>query len=240
MAMKNNSSLVIREGFTITAHAGAMSLPENSIIALRRAINAGVDVVEMDVTLRPDGTPVIIHSETPKQNEGVLLDEALSVVAESDKIKINLDLKQFENINEVQKLVLKHGLNERVFFTGIEENAIETVKSQCPLIPYYLNKSIDKALKNRIEYSQSLANKILELGCVGLNCSYKGMSKNIVEAVHKNGLLVSVWTVDSKSDIEKMLTLCVDNITTRKPLKIKALIHYEKLKSKIVNEADDS
>ncbi len=214
----------IREGFTITAHAGAMSLPDNSILALKQAIIAGVDVVEMDVTLRPDGTPVIIHSETPKQNEGVLLDEAFSAVAESEKIKINLDLKHFKNINEVQKLAVKHGLNERVFFTGVEENVVDTVKSQCPLIPSYLNESIDKVLKNSTEYSQSLADKILVLGCIGLNCSYKSISKRMVEAMHNNGLLVSVWTVNNKRDIEKMLSLSVDNITTRKPLKIKQLI----------------
>ncbi|MEI6579296.1 MAG: glycerophosphodiester phosphodiesterase [Eubacteriales bacterium] len=216
--------LKLPEGFTITSHAGAMSLPDNSLIALCEAIKVGADIVEMDVSIHPDGTPVIIHSETPKQNEGVLLDEAFAVVAESDNVKINLDLKTFKNISPVQDLAVKHGLLKRVFFTGVEESSIEIVKTQCSLIPYFLNASTDSALKNNVEYAQELSDRLIQLGCVGLNCSFGGISKTLVDVLHKNSLLISVWTVNRKADMRRMLSISVDNITTRKPVKLKLMI----------------
>ena len=225
MAKISLDGLRLPEGFTVTAHAGAMSLPDNSLISLNQAIKAGADIVEMDVTFRPDGTPVMIHKETPKQNEGVSLDEAFEVVAASDSVKINLDIKSSSNLPAVQELALEHGLIERVFFTGVGEESIEQVKTKCPQIPYYLNYSPDKKLSKTGEYAKSLVEKLLYLGCIGLNCSYGEISKTIVEVLHENGLLVSVWTVDRKIDMYRMLSLSVDNITSRKPDKLLTVIN---------------
>ena len=225
MAKISLDGLRLPEGLTVTAHAGAMSLPDNSLISLNQAIKAGADVVEMDVTFRPDGTPVMIHKETPKQNEGVSLDEAFEVVAASDSVKINLDIKSLSNLSAVQELALEHGLIERVFFTGVGEKSIEQVKVKCPQIPYYLNFSPDKKLFDSREYAQTLSGKLKNLGCIGLNCSYGEISKTIVEVLHENGLLVSVWTVDRKIDMCRMLSLSVDNITSRKPDKLLTVIN---------------
>ena len=225
MAKISLDGLRLPEGFTVTAHAGAMSLPDNSLISLNRAIKAGADVVEMDVTFRPDGTPVMIHKETPKHNEGVSLDEAFEVVVASDSVKINLDIKSSSNLPAVQELALEHGLIERVFFTGVGEKSIEQVKVKCPQIPYYLNFSPDKKLFDSREYAQTLSGKLKNLGCIGLNCSYGEISKTIVEVLHENGLLVSVWTVDRKIDMYRMLSLSVDNITSRKPDKLLTVIN---------------
>ena len=225
MAKISLDGLRLPEGFTVTAHAGAMFLPDNSLISLNQAIKAGADVVEMDVTFRPDGTPVMIHKETPKQNEGVSLDEAFEVVAASDSVKINLDIKSSSNLSAVQELALEHGLIERVFFTGVGEKSIEQVKVKCPQIPYYLNFSPDKKLFDSREYAQTLSGKLKNLGCIGLNCSYGEISKTIVEVLHENGLLVSVWTVDRKIDMYRMLSLSVDNITSRKPDKLLTVIN---------------
>jgi len=214
----------LRDGFTITAHAGAMSLPDNSIEAIEQAIYAGADIVEMDVSLRPDGTPVIIHSEKPNQDEGILLDDAFSVVSESKTVKINLDLKRFDNIHEVQKLAEKHDLLNRIFFTGVDEKYAKSVQLQCPLIPSLLNVSIKLPFFKSSEYAQYLADKIISLNCIGLNCSYKGISSELVEIMHNNDLIVSVWTVNKEKDMLKMLSLSVDNITTRDILKLKDIV----------------
>jgi glycerophosphoryl diester phosphodiesterase len=112
-----------------------------------------------------------------------------------------------------------------VFFTGVGEESIEQVKTKCPQIPYYLNYSPDKKLSKTGEYAKSLVEKLLYLGCIGLNCSYGEISKTIVEVLHENGLLVSVWTVDRKIDMCRMLSLSVDNITSRKPDKLLTVIN---------------
>jgi len=49
----------------IISHRGNSSqFPENTIAAILSAIDAGADVVEIDVQLSADGIPVVIHDET--------------------------------------------------------------------------------------------------------------------------------------------------------------------------------
>ena len=45
-------------------------------------------------------------------------------------------------------------------------------------------------------------------------------SKKMVEIFHKEGLMVSVWTVNKEKDMHKVLPLGCDNITTRQPTKL--------------------
>lgn len=49
----------------VVAHRGGVSLaPENSLLAIERAMALGVDAVEVDVRLSADGVPVVIHDAT--------------------------------------------------------------------------------------------------------------------------------------------------------------------------------
>lgn len=49
----------------VIAHRGGASLaPENSLLAIERAISLGCDAVEVDVRLSSDGFPVVIHDAT--------------------------------------------------------------------------------------------------------------------------------------------------------------------------------
>ncbi len=51
--------------FMITAHRGASyEFPENTLMAMEKAIECGVDMVEFDVTHTRDGVPVILHDTT--------------------------------------------------------------------------------------------------------------------------------------------------------------------------------
>lgn len=215
--------LQITENFTITAHAGAMNLPDNSLPAISAAVAANVDVVEIDLTFRPDGTPIMVHDSNPGPNDGVLLDDAFAVVAKSDKICINLDCKSLQNMPDVYKLLEKYQMVSRAFFTGVDESSLSTIKAQCP-IPYYLNYTIDKKDRDSRECAQALADKMIAQGFIGLNCSFDEISRTYIDVMHKNGLLVSAWTVNNTMDMYRMLSLSVDNITTKRPLELKTII----------------
>ena len=50
---------------SIYAHRGVSAhLPENTLAAFSRAIELGVDGIELDVHLSADGIPVVIHDDT--------------------------------------------------------------------------------------------------------------------------------------------------------------------------------
>lgn len=204
------------EGFMVTFHAGALGTKPNTLDSIEKALAYGAKVVEFDVTFRPDGTAVIIHSDAPKADEGVLLGEALALVASDKECKINLDIKSTANLPEVDKLVKKHGLFDRVFYTGVFADWVETVKENSA-IPYYLNHKLTAEEATDKEKLQALAEKIISLGAIGLNSNFRNASKLATEVMHKNGLLVSLWTANKPSDMAKVIACLPDNITTKKP-----------------------
>ena len=56
----------------IVAHRGIWSdAPENSLLSIRRAIEAGYDVVEIDVRRTADGEFVLLHDDTLERTTGV-------------------------------------------------------------------------------------------------------------------------------------------------------------------------
>ncbi len=217
------SPLALPSAFTITAHSGAMGLPNNSAVAIKAAVQAGFDIVEIDLSFWPDGTPVVIHDSEPKQNKGLLLEEALAIIAKSDKTKINVDCKSSANMAEVYRLMLAYGLEERAFFTGVFEETRDEIITDCPL-PYYLNCTTDAERRNDRAYARDLALKVKDGGYLGINCDFKQVSPEIIDAMHAQGLLVSLWTVNNSSDMIKTLSLGPDNITTKHPHRLLWLI----------------
>lgn len=215
------------DGFTVTYHAGALNTAPNTVSSVEAATEDNAQIVEFDVSFRPDGTPVIIHNSEPDSTQGVFLDEALRVVAEHPKCKINLDIKSMKNLGVVDELVKRYGLFDRVFYTGVFEDWVETVKSTSD-IPYYLNYNVSaNELKNEAVW-QAIADKVKNCGAVGINSNYRNTNKRLVEFMQKNGLLVSLWTVNKIADMPKVLAYCPDNITTKKPQFLKRLAFNQK------------
>lgn len=211
------------EGFTLTYHAGALKTKPNTVESIEAALADGASVVEFDVSFRPDGTAVIIHADKPNENEGVLLDEALAAVAKDKNCRINLDIKSTANLPQVDALVNNHGLFERVFYTGVFRDWVETVKANSA-IPYYLNHKVSAEEAASTSLLQKLAEEIISLGAIGLNSNFSNANATVTEVMHKNGLLVSLWTVNSSKNAAKVISYLPDNITTKKPHLIKNMI----------------
>lgn len=204
------------EGFTVTFHAGALGTKPNTLDSIRKSLEYGAEVIELDVTFRPDATAVIIHSSSPESDEGVLLCEALKIVAADEKCRINLDIKSTSNLPEVDRLVKEYGLFERVFYTGVFEDWVEAVEKNSD-IAYYVNHNLTAEEAASEEMLQELAERIISLGAIGLNSNLKNASALATKVMHKNGLLVSLWTANKPSDTAKIITCLPDNLTTKKP-----------------------
>lgn len=217
-----HKNVSLPENFTLTAHTGCENTADNSLEAIRMGYVSGADIVEFDLNFGSDGLPVLSHDEP---TAGVVtLEETFMILAEYENLKINIDVKNAENLKAVVDLSEKYGLRDRIFYTGIEEAKVEAVKSQTPDVLYYLNVDVDKTKKADREYLISLAEKVESLGAVGINMWYGACSKELVSVFRERGLLVSVWTVNSELDMLRMLELSPDNITTRNSSKLKELV----------------
>jgi len=221
--LKQKPEINLPEGFTITCHTGALYTAANSLKSIETSIDWGAQIVEFDVSFRPDGTPVIIHNSKPNQNQGILFEKALDEVAKSDTCKINLDIKSTANLPAVDELVKAKGLEDRVFYTGVFEDWIKTVKNNSS-IPFFINFNPNKKESNSKEYVDRIIKTAKETGAIGINSNFRGVSKLMVDTLKENGLLVSLWTANKIPDMLEALSFCPDNITTKKPHILKKLI----------------
>lgn len=204
---------------TVTYHAGALGTEDNSLDSIRTAVAHGAQIVEFDVSFRPDGTPVIIHDGHPGANDGALLADALAIVAESDSCRINLDLKSTANLPAVDRLVQAAGLSTRVFYTGVSVAWVRTVR-RTSAIPYYLNFS---NARTRIGIA-ALTALLKATGALGLNANYRMATAAEVTALHRHGLAVSFWTLNELPDMARILRTAPDNVTSRRPDLLEALL----------------
>lgn len=213
------------EGFTVTAHSGCEGTADNSVEYLEKALALQVPVLEVDVCTRNDGTPVLLHAQTADDGEGVLLEDALRrIAAASETAKVNLDLKSFTNIPGIYEVLVRTGMLSRCFFTGVTAEHTQLVKIDAPGVPYYLNAELNVLRLEDDGYLSGLAHEVQRSGAVGLNCHYNYASKSLIRVFHDADLKVSFWTADNKLVQRNLLTMGPDNITTRRPVRLQALI----------------
>lgn len=214
---------ILSNNFTYTAHTGCVNTKDNSLEAIEAGEKFGADIVEFDLNFLPDGTPVLSHDK-PKGKE-VTLEEAFKKVSEYENLKANVDVKNVQNLKAVYPLAQKYGLENRIFYTGISLDFVEAVKKDSPEVPYYLNVSVEKPKKQTPEYLEGLVKTVKESGAVGINFNKDHATKKLVDAFHKHDLLVSIWTVNKEKKMYEILLLSPDNITTRRPDKMKEILN---------------
>lgn len=213
--------------FTVTAHTGCMDTKANSIDSILKGFEIGADIIEFDLNFDSNGTPLLSH-DAPKGGE-VTLDEAFATLAKCEGLKANVDVKTVEAIEKIAPLAKKHGVLDRIFFTGVHEGFVEAVKIKAPEIEYYLNVGVASKWKQSDKYLKALVEKVKSSGAVGINFNKNNATKKLVNTFHKNGLLVSIWTVDTKRMMKKIIYLSPDNITTRKPDELIEMINNKTL-----------
>ena len=218
-----STEITLPKEFTITAHTGCMNTEENSIESMEKGIENGAKIIEFDVRFLSDGTPVLAHDE-PRGNE-LKLQDAFEFLANHKEIRANVDMKSTDNMMMVQHLAEECGVMEQIFFTGIGMDFLDAVKAGSPKIPYYLNVDVEKSKNTDKEYLLSLVEKVKDAGAIGINFNYKNASKELVEVFHENELLVSIWTVDDKYNMYKILSFEPDNMTTRNPDKLSEIVN---------------
>ncbi len=207
-----NEPLNGKGNVTVTAHSGCMGLPDNSIEAMEKGIEAGAQIVEFDLNYTAEGEPVLNH-DTPENPDGyVTLAQAFEFLSEHKDIRANVDVKSTAYLEKLEPLAEEYGVTEQLFFTGLNEDDIPVAKEKAPNVPYYLNTGVE--MDTDLE---ALAKKAAELGAIGINLNWKDCTIKLVKVCHSLGLEVSVWTVNEERGAKEMALIGVDNITSRNP-----------------------
>ena len=211
-------------------HRGARAYePENTLRSFKRALEIGVDAVELDVRQTKDNQLVVIHDSDVKKttngkglvNELTLkeikefsaekgekiptLKEALDFLDKKAKILIELKETGFEE--KVLSIVHGNGLQKNVIIVSFIEEALRKIRE--------LDTEVETGLiyvkhKNPIEAA-------LELKAGYLISFYKFTHTANVQKAHENGLKVVVWTINEPGEVAEYAKKGVDGIASDKP-----------------------
>ncbi|WP_099467536.1 glycerophosphodiester phosphodiesterase [Konateibacter massiliensis] len=233
----------------ITAHrGGAAYAPENTMAALMAAIEVKSDYAEIDVQETKDGVVVLLHDSSLKRTTGynryiwdVTFDEvemldagskfgrkfsgekvpALEEVIQYCKGKINLNIEIKSNghndniVSNVLKVIEENEANDYCVITSMDYSLLSEVKEINPDIRTgYILKMAFGNFENKINADF-------------LSIKHTYASKKVIAAAHDAGKEVHVWTVNSRSDIERMKLLDVDNIITDRPVTVREVYASE-------------
>ncbi|MBR4626538.1 MAG: glycerophosphoryl diester phosphodiesterase membrane domain-containing protein [Ruminococcus sp.] len=235
-----NSGLFTRT--QISAHRGfSTAAPENTRYAFEAALESDTDYIELDVQLTKDGKLVVFHDNTldrTTNGTGLLTEHTYDELMElSAGCKFGDGTEYADarimTLEEVLRLVGKDKmLNIEIKDVGDAECAVEmtvdlitkyNITTSCyvssfsyPLMRQVkrLEPKIKTALIANVATSTSFS-RLKDIDAVSLN--YLFVNKSVVNAAHRNGKRVFVWTVNSREDIEEMIVLGVDNIITNDP-----------------------
>jgi glycerophosphoryl diester phosphodiesterase len=211
-------------------HRGARAYePENTIRSFKKAIEIGVDAVELDVRKTKDGQLVVIHDPDMKRTtdgKGLVSEltlkeikafstekgEKIPTLKETldfldKKVKILIELKEAGVEEEVLALVRENGLQKSVIVTSFLENALQKVRE------------LDKDIATGLIYAKhkNPLKAALELKAQYLVAFYRFTHTANIQKAHENGLKVIVWTVNTPEEVAAYVQKGVDGITSDKP-----------------------
>ncbi len=233
----------------ISAHRGVCSeAPENTLPAIQLAIDYLADSVEIDVQCTEDGTVIVFHDISLKRLFGTnravanmtfdeirkytfsdessdsaeeILIPTLEEVMELVKGRINLIIELKRNaagqdlVEKVLALIEEYDMEHQCFIQSSDYQYLREVKDLNPNLPtgYILSTAIGNYYTN--EY--------IDYFCV----RSAFVSRSSVNKAHAAGKEIFAWTVNSKTELERMKRTLVDTIITDYPIRAREIIYRQ-------------
>ena len=222
-------------------HRGAKGyVAENTYESISKAIQLGVDGIEIDVFKCASGELVLFHDKNLKELTGE------SGLIENLTIK---ELEQFLVQGKYKIPTLKDVLTriERPLFVNIELKGLNTAQATSKIIKdlsrstswsiehfivssfnwdeLELFRSIDKNTSVGVLVSKSMSiNEAIEFGkkinAQAIHPNFKLLNDKAVKKIKNNGFKIYSWTVNNRDDINLMKKLKVDGIISDFPDRI--------------------
>ncbi len=214
-----------------TGHRGAAALePENTLRGIRRAIEIGVDQVEVDVHLTKDGELVVMHDDTVDRTtngHGRVRDLGFEEIRSLDAGKGEV----VPTLQEVISLVKgKVNLQVELKGLGVEEKAVETVEEAGMVDKVVFTSFRHPALKAVKELNPDIETGVLfyclpiEPCRLALDAEAEAIHPNIhfvsaemVRRAHALGLEVRAWNSDEEEEMKRLIKTGIDALGSNRP-----------------------
>ena len=232
------------------AHRGASgNYPENTLIAFQKALEIGVDEIELDLYLTKDDHLVVMHDPTvDRTTDGTGAIEDLTLPEIKDLDAGRAFGEQFrgervptweEALDLVQgKVRLNVHLKEGGHPDGHYENKVAKALEDfqmvgdsiltCSDASVGIFATIDSQLECRIfragRTPEEYIRKSVEMGLRTMQPGRDITTRDFVEKAHAAGRIVHVFYADTPEDIRAYIEIGVDGILTNYPERLKAIL----------------
>jgi glycerophosphoryl diester phosphodiesterase len=220
-------------------HRGACGYePENTLLSFDKALELGVDAVELDVHRLKDGKVVVIHDRkvnrttngkghvtnkcfkeirklrVGKSEKIPLLEEVLDLI--DRRIEVNIELKGKNTALAVSRIVnyyikLKGWKEDHFFVSSFDHEELIKFKNELPAIR--ICPLVKKIPKGYAKFGENMK-------AYSINVFYKRIGKKFIEDAHRRKIKVFAWTINKPNDIVKIKKLEVDGIISDYPDRI--------------------
>ena len=220
----------------IIGHRGAAALePENTLLSIERAMDIGVDAVEIDVHLSKDKELVVIHDATVDRTtngtgpvssytvqEIKRLDagkgEAIPTLQEvidliGKRVMLVIELKEEGTERAVVDLIIRNNLCDKACVISFRHRLVKTVKE------------MDSRIKTGVLLVGSPVDACIatQASADALVMKYSFVDREFVKIAHKKGLKVFIWNIDDQDFLKPYVDMGVDAIGTNDP---RVLVKY--------------
>lgn len=223
----------------VIGHRGAMGHEtENTLASVEKALELGVDMIEIDVFKIYSGEIAVFHDERVERltNGGGKIEEYNYV----DMKQLILDGNhQIPLLQEVLRLVDKRSkLNIELKGEGCADRVNFIIKSYVERQGWTLDQFVISSfkwdeLREFRKYNPDIAIAVLtegnpleaievakELQAVAINPHHSALTPDIVKEIHNEGFKIFTYTVNEPEDIERVKELGVDGIFSDFPERV--------------------
>lgn len=232
----------------VIAHRGASGVePENTVAAMKRAVEVGADLIEIDVQRTLDGQLVVIHDATVDRTaKGAYTGPVAGLTLEQIK---TLDAGAWKNpqrrgervptLEEALRSVegnaiflienkvtgIERDIAEVIRRTGTQRNVVfqsfdpNSVRAFRALMPEVPAGVLfgNPGIADDAERAAMMVETALKANAQFVAVNYGAVTPQFVRYIQARGLNVWVWTVDAASDMRRMIEAGVDGIITNYP-----------------------
>jgi glycerophosphoryl diester phosphodiesterase len=229
---------------------GASEAPENTWAAFEHARSLGYRYLETDVRATADGVVVAIHDAVLDRVAGrpgrvasltwremasariagtepvPRLDELLAAWPEA---RWNIDAKDERVVRPLAEVLRRANALERVCVTSFFDHRVTALRSE---LGPAVCASLGTAMVARLRLASILPwarldGALAPFGAAQVPRSWRGLplvDARFLEAAHRAGLQVHVWTIDEPPAMQRLLDLGVDGIMTDRPTVLKRVL----------------
>ena len=222
----------------VIAHRGYSSNAlENSLASIRLALSLPVDMIELDVRMSRDKVLYVIHDQKTGRtaDQNIDIERATSAQISLLRLKnnepvptlsgvltfvdgacgLNLEIKSSGAGALTAKYLLSSGYSGDVLVSSFKEKEVLAARQVMPGLP--VSRIFNLFSTRNVKNYKSRGYAVISL-------RNKTVNRKLIAACHELGIKVYVWTVDEKSEMQKLMMWGVDGIISNKPGVLKKVI----------------